>query len=145
MKLLFRWLINAIALLAVAGVVPGFGVDSFYTALIAALVLGLANALIRPILLILTLPINILTLGLFTFIINAMLLKMVSGLVSGFHVTGFLPAVFGSLLISIVSWLLNSFINDLGRIDAIQKDRRRRDPGSEDFIDLKQKSDDRWE
>ena len=71
--LLFRWVINAIALLVVANVVPGFGVSTFYTALIAALVLGLVNALIRPLLFILTLPVTILTLGLFTFVLNALM------------------------------------------------------------------------
>jgi putative membrane protein len=83
-------------------------------------------------LLILTLPINILTLGLFTFIINAFLLKMVSGVIPGFEVYGFWTAVFGSLIISVVSWLLNSFISDRGRVERI------------DYIDLKKKGD-RWE
>lgn len=110
MKLIFRWLLNAIALLVVANVVPGFGVDTFYTALIAALVLGLVNALIRPILLILTLPINILTLGLFTFVLNALMIWFASTIVKGFDVQGFVPAFLAGLLLWVVSmgtnWLI---------------------------------------
>jgi len=110
MKLLFRWLLNAVALIAVANIVPGFGVDTFYTALIAALVLGLVNALIRPILLILTLPINILTLGLFTFVLNALMVWFVSTIVKGFTVEGFVPAFLAALFLWVVSlgtnWLI---------------------------------------
>jgi len=91
--LIFRWVINAIALLLVAYLVPGFVVASFYNALIAALVLGLVNALIRPLLFILTLPITILTLGLFTFVINALMIWFVSTVVDGFDVAGFTPEV----------------------------------------------------
>src|SRR3989339_1173758 len=111
MKLIFRWLINAIALLLVANIVPGFGVSTFYTALIAALVLGLANALIRPILLVLTLPINILTLGLFTFVLNALMVWFVSTIVNGFTVEGFVPAFLAALFLWVVSlgtnWLMS--------------------------------------
>lgn len=110
MKLIFRWLINAVALLVVANVVPGFGVDTFYTALIAALVLGLVNALIRPILLILTLPINILTLGLFTFVINALMIWLVSTIVKGFTVEGFVPAFLAALFLWVVSLATNWLI-----------------------------------
>jgi putative membrane protein len=110
MKLLFRWLLNALAMLIVANVVPGFHVASFYAALVAAFVLGLVNALIRPVLLILTLPINILTLGLFTFVINALMLWIVSSIVKGFDVTGFIPAFVAGLLLWFVSlgtnWLI---------------------------------------
>jgi putative membrane protein len=110
MKLIFRWLINAIALVAVANVVPGFGVDSFYTALVAALVLGLVNALIRPILLVLTLPINILSLGLFTFVLNALMVWFASTIVKGFTVEGFVPAFLAALALWTVSlgtsWLI---------------------------------------
>lgn len=110
MKLIFRWLINAIALLLVANIVPGFGVDTFYTALIAALVLGLVNALIRPILLILTLPINILSLGLFTFVINALMVWLMSTIVKGVTVTGFMAAFLAAVFLWVVSmgtnWLV---------------------------------------
>jgi putative membrane protein len=101
-------------------------VTSFFSAFFAAAVLGILNALFRPLLIVITLPINILTLGLFTFVINALLLKMVSGVVPGFYVQGFLSAVFGSLIISLVSWLLSSFVNDRGRIGYIELKKRDR-------------------
>ncbi len=117
--LMIRWLLLTISIILTSYLIDGIVVRSFSSALFAALVLGILNALFRPILLIVTLPINILTLGLFTFVINALLLKMVSGVVPGFHVYGFFSAVFGSLLISLVSWLLSSFVNERGRISYI--------------------------
>lgn len=105
--LIFRWVINAIALLFVAYLVPGFFVESFYNALIAALVLGLVNALIRPILFVLTLPITILTLGLFTFVINAFMIWFVSTVVDGFDVAGFTTA----LLAAIILWMISLTTN----------------------------------
>ena len=89
MRLLLRWLVSAVALMLVAYYVPGIGVASLNTALVAALLLGLINALIRPIILVLTLPVNILTLGLFTLIINALLFWAVATIVKGFSVAGF--------------------------------------------------------
>src|SRR3989338_3277983 len=109
--LLFRWIINAVALLVVANVVPGFGVDTFYSALIAALVLGLVNALIRPLLFILTLPVTILTLGLFTFVLNALMILLVSTIVKGFEVNGFVPAFLGALFLWVISLLTNWLID----------------------------------
>lgn len=110
MYLIFRWIINALALLGVAYLVPGFQVETFFAALIAALVLGLVNALIRPIILILTLPVNIITLGLFTFVINALMLWLVSSIVPNFIIAGFVPALLGALLLWVVSigtnWLV---------------------------------------
>jgi putative membrane protein len=103
--LLFRWIINALALLLVANIVPGFGVESLYSALIAALVLGLANALVRPLLFILTLPITILTLGLFTFVLNALMILLVSTIVKGFIVEGFIPALLAALILWVVSMM----------------------------------------
>src|SRR5690242_21411014 len=109
-KLLLVWLINAISLIAVAYLLPGIGVESFITALIAALVLGLVNAVIRPILVILTLPVTLLTLGLFLFVINALLFWFVAEVVQGFTVTGFIGALIGSILYSLITlvagWLL---------------------------------------
>jgi len=128
--LLIRWLILTIAILITAYLIDGIRVAGFFSALFAAAILGLLNAFFRPILLILTLPINILSLGLFTFIINAMLLMMVSGLIPGFNVYGFWSAVFGSLFISLVSWVLTSFIDKRGQVD---------------YIDLERVNDDRWE
>jgi putative membrane protein len=110
LSLLARWIINAGALLLVAYLYPGVQVRDFVAALIAALVLGLVNALIRPILVILTLPVTLLTLGLFLFVINALLFWLVAELVSGFMVTGFWAALVGSILYSLItlvtSWLL---------------------------------------
>ena len=105
--ILFRWVINAVALIVVANVVPGFGVESFYNALIAALILGLVNALVRPLFFILTLPITILTLGLFTFVINAFMIWLVSTIVEGFVVEGFVPALFAALLLWAISLVTN--------------------------------------
>jgi putative membrane protein len=110
MRLLLVWLINAVALLAVPYVIPSITVDSFSTALVAALVLGLVNTIIRPILLILTLPVTLLTLGLFIFVINGLLFWFVGDILSGFHVGGFWPAVFGSIAYSVISWLLSAVL-----------------------------------
>lgn len=132
MGFLIRWLILTIAIIAASYLLEGIHISGFFSAFFAAAALGILNALFRPILILLTLPINILTLGLFTFIINALMLKMASGVIPGFEVHGFWTAVFGSLIISVVSSLLNSFISDRGRIERV------------DYIDLKRKGD-RWE
>ncbi|MBN1326089.1 phage holin family protein [Candidatus Falkowbacteria bacterium] len=107
MYLLLRWLINALAILGIAYYIPGITVSGFYAALLAALVLGIINALLRPILVILTLPVNILTLGLFTLIINALLFWLTSTIVKGFQVADFKAAFIGALLMWIISWLTN--------------------------------------
>ncbi len=106
MKLLLVWLINAVALMAVAYLLPGIAVSSFVVALVAALVLGLVNAVIRPILILLTLPATLLTLGLFIFVINGLLFWFVGSFISGFTVMGFWPGVFGAIGYSIVSWAM---------------------------------------
>lgn len=110
MKLVLRWLINALALLAVTQIVPGFSVDTFYHALIAALALGLVNAVIRPILLVLTLPLNVVTLGLFSFVINAALIWLVSTFVKGFEVVGFWPALLAAIILWAVSVITSNLI-----------------------------------
>lgn len=127
--LLFKWLALAVAVMAAAYVIEGIYISGFVTALFAALTLGILNALFRPILLILTLPINVLTLGLFTFVINAVLLLMTSGLVGGLVVTNFASALLGSLIISSVSWLLSMFVNNQGRIESMDIELRRRRDG----------------
>jgi putative membrane protein len=132
MGLLLRWLILTVAIIVASYLLEGIHVSGFFPAFFAAALLGILNALFRPVLILLTLPINILSLGLFTFVINALMLVMVSGIISGFEVHGFWTAVFGSLIISIISWLLNSFISDRGRVERL------------DYIDLKKKGD-RWE
>src|SRR5256714_5891539 len=110
MRLLLHWLVNALALLALPYVFTTIKVDSFTTALIAALVLGLVNTVIRPILVLLTLPVTVLTLGLFIFVINGLLFWAVGSLVPGFHVSGFWSAVLGAIVFSLVSWLLSSLV-----------------------------------
>lgn len=101
-------LVSAIAVIISAYILPGVKVDGFLTALIVAVVLGAINMFIKPILILLTLPLNILTLGLFTFVINALLVLLVSNLVPGFKVAGFFPALLFSLVLSIVSSFLYS-------------------------------------
>src|SRR5579885_2724485 len=110
MRLLLTWIINAVALLALPYVFSGIHVDSFITALVAALFLGLVNTLIRPILVFLTLPVTILTLGLFIFVINALLFWLVGTIVPGFTVAGFWPALFGAIVYSIISWILSALL-----------------------------------
>jgi putative membrane protein len=123
--LLIRWLILTAAILAAAHLLDGIVVSGLPAAIFAALILGILNALFRPILLILTLPLNILTLGLFTFVINALLLMMVSGVLGGFEVQGFWPAFIGALIISVISWGLTSLISDEGRFQTIELRKRR--------------------
>jgi len=121
-----RWFILTSAIAVTSYLLDGIQVSSFSSAVFAAALLGILNAFFRPILIIVTLPINILSLGLFTFVINALLLIMVSGIISGFDVRGFWSAVFGSVLISVVSWLLNSFINERGTVKYIKLGKKRR-------------------
>ena len=110
-RLLIVWLINALALLAVSYLIPSVQVASFGAALVAALVLGLVNAVIRPLLILLTLPVTILTLGLFIFVINALMLMLVSLIPQlGFSVENFLWALIGSILISLVSGVLSKVV-----------------------------------
>ena len=110
MRLLLVWLINAVALLAVSYLMSSIQVDSVGAALIAALVLGLINALIRPLLILLTLPVTLLTLGLFIFVINGLLFWWVGSFVDGFHVSGFWSGFFGAIIYSIISWLLSMLL-----------------------------------
>ena len=124
--LLLRWLILTLAIMTAAYLFSGIHVSGFGSALVAALVLGILNAFFRPILLILTLPINVLSLGLFTFVINAVLLLMTSGVIGGLVVDGFGSALFGSLIISLVSLLLSSFVSDRGRVESLDIELQRR-------------------
>ena len=110
MRLLLVWLINALALLALKYIMPSITVDSFVTALIVAVVLGLINTLIRPLFVLLTLPVTILTLGLFLFVINGLLFWAVGSFVPGFHVDGFWAGVFGAIIYSIISWVLSALL-----------------------------------
>ncbi len=110
MKLLIRWLVSAGALMLITyyAVIPGISVTNFYAALVAVLVLGLINALIKPIILLLTLPFTIVTLGLFTLVINTFCFWLASTFVKGFTVAGFWPAFWGALAMWVVGWFVNS-------------------------------------
>ena len=108
MKIVIRWLLLAAALLLVAQIYPGVQVQSFGAALIAALVLGLFNTLLRPLLVLLTLPVTVLTLGLFLFVINALLFYFAASLLQGFQVSGFLAALIGSLLYSLCGLVIDA-------------------------------------
>jgi putative membrane protein len=110
LRLLLVWLVNAVALIAVAYLMPSISVSSFGAALIAALVLGLINAVVRPVLFLLTLPVTILTLGLFILVLNGLLFWMVGSWLEGFHVGGFWAGVFGAIVFSLVSWLLSTLV-----------------------------------
>ncbi|MBU2550135.1 MAG: phage holin family protein [Proteobacteria bacterium] len=127
--LLLRWLLSGLSLLLVSYLVPGIRVDSFFYALLAAAFLGILNAIVRPLLIILTLPLTVLTLGLFLFVINAFMLMILSAVIKGVHVGGFWPALGGALILSVIGWLTSSFINDRGRIE---------------YRDLRKGSDGKW-
>ena len=128
--IVIRWLILTFAIIVTSYLLDGIYVSGFISAFFAAAILSMLNAFFRPVLLILTLPINVLSLGFFTFVINALMLLMVSGVIPGFNVSGFWSAVFGSLLISLVSWGLTSFIGGRGTVQ---------------YIDLKKIGDNKWE
>ena len=130
MGILVRWIFLTGAILLASYLIDGIKVSGFFSAFLAAAILGILNALLRPVLIILTLPINILTLGLFTFVINAVLLMMASGVIKGFEVQGFWSAFFGALIIAIVNWVLGSLIGEKEKVD---------------YIDMKEEEDDHWE
>jgi putative membrane protein len=109
--ILLKWLINALALFVATYVVKGIEVSGASSLFLAAALLGILNALIRPILIILTLPINIITLGLFTLVINGAMLWLVAVIIKGFVIHGFWPAIFGALIISLVSWFFSWLIH----------------------------------
>ncbi|HBA54191.1 phage holin family protein [Syntrophorhabdus aromaticivorans] len=108
--LIIHWLVMTASIMIVAYVIPGVTVSGFFAALWVALFLGIVNVLLKPLLILITLPINILTLGLFTFIINGLLILLASSVIKGFQVSGFWVAVLFSILLSIVNFLLNFFL-----------------------------------
>lgn len=134
MLIIMRWLIITAAILLASWIVPGIRVDSVWTAVFAAAILGLINTFIKPVLIILTLPLNILTLGIFTFFLNAFLLQLVAYMIRGFEVKGFLAAFLGALIISVVSWLANQFI---------VRHKREKAP-KPDYIDMEKGDDGKW-
>ena len=115
MRLILTWFINAAALFALPYLLSSIRMDSFVTALLAALVLGLLNTLIRPLLVLLTLPVTVVSLGLFIFVINGLLFWLVGSFIVGFHVDGFWAGFFGAITYSIVSWVLSSLLLDNDR------------------------------
>jgi len=129
---LLRWLVLTAAVLTASWLLDGIRVSGIFPAIFAAALLGILNAVFRPLLILLTLPVNILTLGLFTFVINALMLMIVSAVIPGFDVRGFWTAVLGALIIGAASCLLNIFIGGKGRVERTA------------YIDLKQRRG-RWE
>ena len=127
---MIRWMTVTCAIGVAAYLLDGIQVSGFLAAFLAAAMLGVLNAFFRPILLILTLPINVLSLGFFTFVINAAMLKMASSLIPGFYVHGFWTAIFGSLIISVVSFSVTMLISEKGDIHTIE---------------LRHQGDNRWE
>ncbi|HEX9019845.1 MAG TPA: phage holin family protein [Nitrospirota bacterium] len=124
---LLRWSINLLALVAAGSLVSGVRIDGLQAGIAAAGILSIVNAVIRPVVLILTLPINVLTLGFFTLVVNAAMLMLVSTLVPGFVIESFRSAFFGALLVSLISWLVNIFIGGDGRLIFIKKVHHKND------------------
>jgi putative membrane protein len=116
-----RWSINLLALVIAGSLISGIRIESLGMGIIAAGILGIVNAVIRPIVLILTLPITLLTLGLFTLVINAAMLMIVSEVVPGFVITDFWAAFWGAIIISLVSWIVNVFVGGDGKVVFIKK------------------------
>ena len=135
-NILFKWLILTSSIMVTSYLVDGIRVADISSAFLAAAVLGILNLFLRPVAIILTLPVNILSLGLFTFAINALMLMITSKTISGFEVKGFWAAVIGSFIISIISW----FINTLVTKKVIIKNET-----DKEFIDLKNKGNGKWE
>ncbi len=118
MRLIISWFINTIALLLVSKMIPGIFIQDFSAALFGALILAAFNAFLKPILLIITLPINVVMLGLFTFFINAFLFYLASKVVSGFTIAGFWSAFFGAILFGVINFLLNLIMNPVNKINV---------------------------
>ena len=113
MQILLALVLNAVALLATAYIVPGFKVDNFTTALLASIVLGVVNTFIKPVLSFISLPITIITLGLFTFVINAVVLFIVSAVVPGVMISGWVPAILAAIVLAVVSTVLSTLLKDI--------------------------------
>jgi putative membrane protein len=118
---LLRWSINLLALVTAAVLIKGIRIQSIEMGILAAGFLGIVNAVIRPVVLVFTLPINLLTLGLFTLVINAAMLKLVSMVVPGFVIESFAAAFLGALIVSVVSWTLNIFVGGNGKVVYIKR------------------------
>ena len=124
---LLRWSMNLLALMVAASLIKGIRIESIGMGILAAGILGVVNAVIRPLVLLLTLPITIITLGLFTLVINAVMLQIVASLVPGFTIETFSAALVGALIVSVVSWVLNIFVSGEGKVVYIRMDRKDKD------------------
>jgi len=138
--ILIRWLVTTLAILMIPHLISGVRVEGIGSALAAAAILGILNALIRPILIVLTLPLTIVTLGLFILVINALLFQFAGWVVSGLHIDSFWSALFGSLIVSVVSWIMNPALpsSDMERTIIIHRS------GDPRIIDMRRDKDDRW-
>ncbi len=121
MGFLLRVVVNALAIMLAASIVPGISVEGLVPALVGGLLLGLVNAVVRPVLIILTLPITLITLGLFLLVLNGFCFWLVASIVKGFYVSGFWSACLGALIVSIVSWVMTALISDSGKVAVITK------------------------
>lgn len=117
----FRLVITALGLFAAAQIVPGVRISGLGTLVVAALLLGIVNAVIRPIVLLLTLPLTVLTLGLFIFVVNGISLALVAWLVPGFHLSGLGAAILGSIVVGLTSWFAATFVGSRGRLEHIRR------------------------
>jgi len=138
-RIAINWLALTAAIMVTSYLIAGINVDGISSAFLAAAVLGILNVFLRPIALILTLPVNILSLGLFTFVINAFMLIITSKLIPGFNVNGFRAAIIGSLLISIVSWTINIFAAEKVSLKNVKSNI------NSEYIDLENKGNGKWE
>ncbi len=116
MQIIIALVLNALALLATAYVVPGFHVTDFTTAVLAAIVLGVVNTFIKPVLSFITSPLTVVTLGLFSFVVNAVVLFIVAAVVKGLTIDGWVPAILGAVVLSVVSTILTTVFKDLGKL-----------------------------
>jgi putative membrane protein len=138
-RITIKWLALTASIMVTSYLIDGISVDGISSALLAAAVLGILNVFLRPIALILTLPVNILSLGFFTFVINAFMLIITSRLIPGFNVNGFWAAITGSLLISIVGWAINIFAAEKVPLKNVKSSI------NPEYIDLENKGNDKWE
>lgn len=140
--LFIRWLVITVAILLASTILSGIHVASLMTAIIAAAILGIINTFLRPVLLILTLPLTLLTLGIFAFVLNAFMLLLVAYFVPGFEIDGFFWAFMGALIISIVSWIANRFIDKSNNNPPNKSSMNNRQ--KDEYIDLEQGDDGKW-
>ena len=140
--LLIRWLVITLAILFASTILSGIHVASLTTAIIAAAILGIVNTFLRPVSLVLTLPLTLLTLGIFAFVLNALMLLLVAYFVPGFEIDGFFWAFMGALIISVVSWIANRFINKSNKKSQNTPPMNNRQKA--EYIDLEQGDDGKW-